>query len=238
MKNNKIHNVLITRQPEQSVEFINLLSANGYFPFLLPMIKTVGLDYKIKNKAFDYLVFSSANSVKYFLKDMKNINYGQLIAVGEKTAKFANKYGLKADITPRTFSGEGLIEYFRDKEIHGMKFLIPGPKKSTETFKTFLISRNAVVESPAVYETIPVDYDDGFVDNFLIDNKIDCVTFASPSAAEAFLRNLNSDMKIKYIISIGKTTYEYLKSFGINSKYPAKYTVESIVSLINEINKS
>jgi uroporphyrinogen-III synthase len=238
MKKNKIDNVLITRQPEQSIEFINLLSSNGYFPFLLPMIKTVELKYTIKNKAFDYLVFTSANSIKYFLKDIKKINYGQIVTVGAKTSEFAKEHGLKTDIIPKVYSSEGLIQHFRDKEIQGMKFLIPGPKKRTETFKNFLVSKNAVVEAPAVYKTQHVNYDEGFVDNFIINNKIDCVTFASPSAAEGFLKNSSSDIKIKHIISIGQTTYKYLKSHGISSEYPARYTVENIVSLINEINKS
>lgn len=35
--------VLVTRQFEQSGSFVNLLSAKGHYPFLLPMIETVQL---------------------------------------------------------------------------------------------------------------------------------------------------------------------------------------------------
>jgi len=34
------HKVLVTRQIEQSVEFINKLSFNRFYPFVIPMIKT------------------------------------------------------------------------------------------------------------------------------------------------------------------------------------------------------
>lgn len=238
MKNNVkfIEKVLITRQPEQSVEFVNLLSSRGLYPFLLPMIETVPVECEIKNKAFDYLIFTSSNAFHYFKKYINSVKYGKIAAVGKKTADAIERGGFAVNLIPEDYSGEGLVKKFMNKEINGMKFLIPGPRKTGNTLKNFLISKKAIVETPVVYETLKVDYPEGYIPEFIENNYIDCITFASPSAARSFLSQTKIPGSIKKTVVIGKTTYNYLQENGITSVYPKKYTVKDMVELICKIN--
>lgn len=234
---NLLNRILITRQPEQSVEFINLLSSNGLYPFILPMIQTVPVECEIKNKAFDYLIFTSSNAFNYFKKHIKDLNFGNIAAVGQKTAEVIESAGYHVNLIPQDYSGEGLVKIFMNKEINGMKFLIPGPRKTSNTLKNFFVSKNAVVETPVVYETLEITYPQGYIEDFIKKNEIECLTFASPSAARSFLSQANIHDTVKKIVVIGKTTYSYLNELNIDSIYPEKYTVKGMVELICKFNE-
>ena len=76
------------------------------------------------------------------------------------------------------------------------------------------------------------EYPEGYVDNFISENKIDTVTFCSPSPAKSFLRQFNGDKSLLDIVSIGTTTAHFLDKQGIVSRYPENFTVESMVEII------
>ena len=59
--------VLVTRQFEQSGSFVNLLSAKGHYPFLLPMIETVQLCPVIEPGEYEiiFLIFGNNNNQIY-----------------------------------------------------------------------------------------------------------------------------------------------------------------------------
>lgn len=238
MKNSEklLNRILITRQPEQSAEFVNLLSSRGLYPFILPMIETVPVECEIKNKVFDYLIFTSSNAFNYFKKYINSIKFGKIAAVGKKTAEAIEREGFDVNLIPEDYSGEGLVKKFMNREINGMKFLIPGPKKTSNTLKNFLVSKKAIVESPVVYETIGIQYPRGFISGFIQGNLIDCITFASPSAARSFLSQTKIPDTVKETVVIGRTTFSYLQENGINAVYPNKYTVNDMVELICKIN--
>jgi len=232
-------NILITRQVEQSVDFVNLLSKNLFYSFLLPMIETIGVDFITKKQVYDYIIFTSTNAVKFFFlkSKSKGIRY---IAVGSTTAKYLENLGINAFTPKGEFSAEGLIEYFKDIDIKDANILIPTPEKHSDLLKNFLISNGALVETVVVYKTDEIKYPSGYLNNFLIENNIDTVTFASPSAAKSFFSNaeINKDIYNLNYISIGKTTYNFLKEhFNIQSQYPNKYTAEGIVELLKELRR-
>lgn len=232
-------NILVTRQAEQSVEFINLLSKNKFYPFLLPMIETTGVDFVTKKQVYDYIIFTSKNAAKFFFlkskaKGIKNI------VVGSSTARYLENFGIKVVMPKNEFSTEGLIELFKDIDVTGLNILIPTPEKYSKTLKDFLITKGALVETIVVYKTDEVKYPLTYLNNFLIENNIDTVTFASPSAAKSFFSNseINKDIYNLNYISIGKTTYDFLKeNYNIKSHYPDKYTVEGIVELLNDLRR-
>ncbi|MCB4205488.1 uroporphyrinogen-III synthase [Deferribacterales bacterium Es71-Z0220] len=233
-------NILVTRQAEQSVDFINLLSKNLFYPFMLPMIETVGVDFVTKKQVYDYIIFTSTNAAKFFFakSKAKGVKY---IAVGSTTAKYLETYGVKAYTPKDDFSAEGLIEYFRNIDIKDTNILIPAPEKHSDTLKNFLISNGALVETVVAYKTNEVQYPEGYLNNFLIENKIDTVTFASPSAAKSFFSNAMTGMDIYNLnyIAIGKTTYKFLKeNYNIESHYPDEYTVEGVIKLLNDLRRT
>ncbi len=225
--------VLVTRQFEQSGTFINALSAKGHYPFLLPMIETVQLCPFIEEGEYEVIFFTSANAVKYFAPYHNSVHGKSYIALGEKTAHAMEVFlGVSRYTTPTVYNLDSALNIITSISLHGARILSPGAEKRTELPKDTLESMGAELITPAVYETSFAIYPDEYVNNFLIENKIDVITFCSPSAAKSFFKQYNGDKSLLDIISIGSTTADYLATLGITSKYPDKFTVESMVEII------
>ncbi len=112
------------------------------------------------------------------------------------------------------------------------RILSPGAEKRLELPVEQINEMGAELITPAVYETTFAEYPAGYLDSFIVDNKIDTVTFCSPSAAKSFLRQFNGDKSLLDIVSIGTTTALFLDKQGVISRYPENFTVESIVEII------
>ena len=227
-------NVLVTRQAEQSVEFINLLSKNGFYPFILPLIQTLPVEFETEHNNYDFIVFPSVNAVKYFLQSKNKICFNHIVSVGSKTAEYLKNLGFTSDYVPNKFSSEGLTKLFEDMEITDKTFLLPGPEKRKNEFYKFLLSKKCYAEILIVYKTLSVKYEAGYIEKFIDENKIDIVTFASPSAAKSFFSQIIDIKRELKFVSIGTTTYNYLKTLGIDSIYPNKFTTAKMVELIKE----
>ena len=225
--------VLVTRQFEQSGSFINGLSNKGHYPFLLPMIETVQLCPKIDEGDYEVIFFTSANAVKYFAP-YHHIAHGKAyIALGEKTAQAMEIFlGVSSHITPTVYNLENALKMMQSINLQGGRILSPGAEKRLEISEDIIKSMGAELLTPAVYETSFAVYPDEYVDNFIISNKIDTVTFCSPSAAKSFLKQYNGDKTLLDIVSIGTTTALFLDEMGVKSRYPEKFTVDAMVEII------
>jgi len=226
-------NILITRQASQSTDMKVLLEKAGFGAFVVPMIKTRKVDSSLSGE-YDYLILTSPNSVYYFMPYMKNVSAEKCAAVGEVTAKMMEEVGLKVDIVPEKYTGDGLKKVFADLDISGKKIIIPGPKKRAGDLVTYLRDLGADVDAPTIFETVTAEYEEGEVDRYMEEKGIEVVTFASPSAASGFLSQVKNADKYKYVC-IGKTTHEFLTENGVASVYPEKHTCEAMVELISEM---
>lgn len=225
--------VLITRQFEQSGSFVNALSAKGHYPFLLPMIETVQLCPMIEAGEYEIIFFTSANAVKYFAPYSSNIHGKAYIALGEKTAHAMEVFlGISSNITPTVYDLNHAMQIIYSIPLQNARILSPGAEKRLELPVEQLNAMGAELLTPAVYETTFAEYPAGYVDKFIIDNKIDTITFCSPSAAKSFLKQFNGDKSLLDIVSIGTTTALFLDEKGISSRYPDNFTVESMVEII------
>ena len=228
-------NVLVTRQTEQATDMMKDLSDYGHKPFLLAMIETVELSPNIDCKKYDIIIFTSTNACKYFQKYNGTVTADKYIAVGSKTAEACKEYlSIDIDFYPETFS----MEFIRDKLLsegvnHGTKILLPGAKERVNRDDSKLIERGVELNYLSIYETISVEYEKSFIDNFLLDNKIDTLTFCSPSSAKSFIKQVESINYNDYkVVSIGKTTSDFLNSHNIDNVYPEIYTTHEMIKLI------
>ena len=225
--------VLVTRQFEQSGAFVNALSAKGHYPFLLPMIETVQLCPVIEPGEYEIIFFTSANAVKYFAPYHNNIHGKAYIALGEKTAHAMEVFlGISSHITPTVYDLKNAMQIIYSIPLQNARILSPGAEKRLDLPFEQLQEMGAEVLTPAVYETTFAEYPEGYVDKFMADNKIDIVTFCSPSAAKSFLKQYNGDKALLDIVSIGTTTSLFLDKQGITSRYPDNFTVEAMVEII------
>jgi len=232
--------VLITRQPELSVEFINKLSFSRFFPYILPMIKTVPNPLVISNTKYDFIVITSSNTCQYILPFMDKIFYNRAIAVGKKTKQCMEIIGFKDVELPETFSQKGIIKYLENEDLRGKRFFLPGAEERPDDLVTFLKEKDAIVEAPTLYTTEKICYQQDYISDFLNEIGIDVVTFLSPSAAKSFFSQVTFSKikKVPLFVSIGPTTHDYLVGIGIESMYPkTEFSVDGIVDLLVSIFK-
>lgn len=117
------HRILVTREHATGFEPLEELGAEIIeFPTIeiVPPEDYDELDSAIeKIDSYTWIIFTSANGVRYFLnrffekeKDIRDLKGIKLCAIGTKTAAGINKYGMKVDLIPEEFHAEGLIEAF------------------------------------------------------------------------------------------------------------------------------
>lgn len=233
--------ILITRQPELSVEFINKLSYNRLYPYILPMIKTVPHSIIISDTKYDFVIVTSRNACNYIQPFMDKLFYSRAIAVGEKTKQCMEMVGFKDVEVPDTFSQKGIIKYLSNEDIKEKRFFLPGAEERPDDLINFLIEKGAIVEAPTLYTTEKICYQSDYITDFLNEVHIDAVTFLSPSAAKSFFSQIvfAKIKKVPIFVSIGPTTHDYLVSIGIESLYPkTDFSVDGVVDLLVSIYKA
>ncbi len=115
------HRILVTREHAEGFEQLEELGAEIIeFPTIeiVPPERYDELDISIdKINAYNWLIFTSRNGVKYFFKrffekerDIRDLSGIKICTIGTKTAQEVKKYGLKVDLVPDEFRAEGLIE--------------------------------------------------------------------------------------------------------------------------------
>ncbi|MDI6745155.1 MAG: bifunctional uroporphyrinogen-III C-methyltransferase/uroporphyrinogen-III synthase, partial [Thermodesulfovibrionales bacterium] len=117
------HRVLVTREHAGGFEPLEDLGAEIIeFPTIeiAPPENYRELDSAInKVEAYDWIIFTSGNGVKYFFrrllerdKDVRDLKGIKICAIGTKTAAEIKRYGIKVNLVPEEFNAEGLIEAF------------------------------------------------------------------------------------------------------------------------------
>lgn len=225
--------VLVTRQFEQSGSFINALSGRGHYPFLMPMIETVQLCPLIEDGTYEVILFTSANAVRYFAPYNERIRGVVYIAVGPKTAQAMETFlGVSADRIPVVHDMEHVKKLLMSIPLNGARILSPGAMERVTSDDGELEEFGAIVIKPSVYETNFAEYPKGYVDKFLVENRINTVTFCSPSAAKSFFQQFFLNPLDFDFVSIGATTADYLAGTGIQSRFPEVFTVEQMTEII------
>jgi len=224
-------NVLITREPDKVKKFASLLKQAGHCPFSLPMIECVPVDADIKGY-FDHGVFTSLNAVKYFEPYRKNVTFGQITAVGSATKKALEDAGYKVDLMPDEFSAEGLKKLFSGMDIKGLSFLLAGAETRAGDFHEWLKVNGCDADVVTIYRTEQIKRTKEEIDGFLKDNRIDVITFASPSAVKAFFACADTDITL---VAIGPTTEKEIKKHGHSCHTPDEYTLEGMIKIINNL---
>lgn len=244
--------VVVTRARRQARELIDLLELSGALVLEFPVIKTVEpedwspADTAIHNLgAYDWVVFTSANSVKSFIARMEllGVDTGSLkalrvAAVGASTARHLASHGVTIDLLPDDFVAEGLIEQFEKIGIgRGTRILLPRAFHAREVLPETLRERGAAVDVVPVYRTVPGE---GNLDTLasMETGEVDLVTFTSPSTVNNFLRlvaatDAQDVLKKVSIASIGPVTSEAIRAHGLVVDIEAKpHTVAGLAEAI------
>lgn len=254
--------IVVTRTREQASELVNLLENYGAECLEYPTISLEPVaSYEVLDKAmaeianYQWLLFTSINAVEYFFrrlfelgKDVRDLKGPKIAAVGRVTAEALVKRGIRADLLPEEFTGDGLAEVLIRSGVKGQRILIPRALKARETLPEALQGGGAEVTVAPVYQNVlPMSSageqlkDD--LRQALQDKSIDMVTFTSSSTVKNFatLMDIKSPQEMQELLSgvavatIGPITAKTAEDIGMRiDVQPAEYTIPDLVDSIVE----
>jgi uroporphyrinogen III methyltransferase/synthase len=205
--------VLVTRTREQASELARALAAAAAEPVELPTIEIrprfdrARLDAAVdalKDGAYDWLVFTSANAVDIFFDflwgrrlDARSVKSG-VAAIGPATADALKRRGIYVDVTPDPdqYTAEGLLVAFAGQpEVRGSRVFLPRAEGARDVLIDGLVERGATVDEITLYVAASPKDPDAEGLRRLRAGEIDVVTFASSSAVRNLVAMLGDDLE-------------------------------------------
>lgn len=198
----------ITRAEEQSEPEIKRALELGAQPVLLPTIE-IGppADWEPVDAAiagldeYQWLVFTSANGVNYFLNRLWETGYDarklarlKIATIGPSTAEALQQFHLRADLIPDQYRAEALAAALKPL-VQGQKILWAGANRGREVLQTELAEVSATVDKIVVYENHDVASWESESLELLESGEIDWIGLSSPSIARNFSRLLTEDIR-------------------------------------------
>jgi len=219
----------------------------------VPPEGTSALDAALERlESFDWVVFTSANGVDWFVRrlletgrDVRAMWGPKLAAIGPKTAEALQNLRLKVDYVPSEFVAEAVVREFPE-DVRGKKILIPRAAQAREVLPESLRKLGADVEVVAVYETVLDASDASSIREMLAAGQIHAVTFTSsstvknfvelvrnggsPEASEATGRLLPENV---IVACIGPITADTARSLGLEPDVVSnEYTIDGLVAAL------
>lgn len=250
----KDHRVLITREYTADYE---PLEEHGGAIFVFPTLEAVrpktyrDLDQAITHlHDYDWLVFTSRNGVHFFFKRLLESGASidalaglSICVVGPGTADALESYGLEADLVPKRFSAEGLVEAFtqpgmRLKPLKDVSFLFPRAEAARDVFPSKVRELGGIIDAPIAYRTVVPQMKRDLCESVLTAG-ITIATFTSGSTFTNFVDVIGTRalpfLSHVTVAAIGPITRDTVEETGLHvSIMPTKATIKAMVEAIIE----
>lgn len=160
--------VVVTRPAHQAEGMVSRLSELGANAIIQPAIRIREPDdWQLVDAAisqlesFDFVIFSSANGVHFFMRrllalgyDVRKLGNAKLAVIGPRTAKTLREYSLNADIQPSTYRAEALVETLTNaSSVSGKKLLLLRASRGREVLADELTAAGGHVQQVVVYQS-------------------------------------------------------------------------------------
>ena len=240
--------ILNTRARSQASTLTKKFESLGAEVIEFPTIKITapsdnfnGLDAAIKNlRGYDWIIFTSANGVENFFERLKIFKLdarafadSKVAAIGSETAQTLSKFGIIADVIPKEFRAESLVDALKD-EVAEKNILIARAEIARDVLPRELEKLGANVTVADAYKTVADAENIDEIKSQL--DSVDFVTFTSSSTVENFVKTLGIESlkKIK-TAAIGPITAQTLKNFGVDATVTAEtFTINGLVHAIKK----
>ncbi|MEE8242339.1 MAG: uroporphyrinogen-III synthase [candidate division NC10 bacterium] len=243
--------IVVTRAREQQSEFTELLEGYGAEVIECPTIALLPpKDWGTLDQALDrigsynWVIFTSANGVRFFFgrlrergRDQRVLHGIKVATIGPATAAALQEAGIHPDLVPGEYRAEAILEAL-DRDLQGMRFLIPRAAEAREVLPAGLRDRGAEVEVVPVYQTVGVTDESDTVLADLRSGQIDAVTFTSSSTVVNFAEMFpGEDLSVLFkgvtIACIGPITAETAGRYGLAADViPSAFTIPSLAEAL------
>ncbi len=188
---------------------------------------------------FDWLVFSSANGVRFLLdrlhaigRDLRALGGIRLAAIGPGTADELARYHLRADVQPEQFRAESLAAALAP-DAEGKRFLLARASRGREVLCEQLTAAGGQVEQVVVYQSTDVTAASEEIHQQLSSGSIDWITVTSSAIARSLAALFGDDLRKSRLASISPVTSATLRELGFEPAVEAEqYTIRGIVDAI------
>jgi uroporphyrinogen III methyltransferase/synthase len=249
--------IVVTRPREQAGGLVEMLRDLGAQPIEFPVIQIAPADdYTPLDRAletladYDWLVFTSVNGVRAFLKrldsskrDLRALR-AKLAAIGPATREALEQAHLKVDVTGDEFVAESLAAAIARHSVAGAAVLLVRAAEAREYLPDFLRARGARVDVVAAYRTLPTP---DLTERAwaLEENPPDWITFTSSSTVDHFFAAVDvNKISGSRLASIGPVTSARLRMATPRKPVleptveATEYTVAGLLSaILSEYNR-
>ncbi|MFV2066596.1 MAG: uroporphyrinogen-III C-methyltransferase, partial [Pirellulales bacterium] len=219
--------VLVTRPRGQTENVRNRLAELGAQVLLQDAIRIeppddwTPVDRAIKSLgSCDWLVFSSANGVRYFMErlfdqgyDLRQLGQTRLAVIGPATRDALAEYRLTADLRPDQYRAEALAEKMK-QHVHRQRVLLARASRGRQVLAEQLSEAGAHVEEIVVYNSRDVQQPQPEIVRALATGIIDWTTITSSAIARSLIGLLGQDLNRTRLVSISPLTSATLRSLG------------------------
>ena len=249
--------VIVTRAVKQSGELTRALEFLGAEVIPCPTIEIrepsswAQLDRALIHLSwYDWLAFTSANGVEYFLRRLDALGHGRaevmthrICAVGRKTAEKLKSENLLVDMTPERFTAEALVEEFIKRfgvrqRLRGSRMLLPASRTTRDVIRPAMERIGVHVEVVEAYQTVAPAASGEDVAKLFRNAEADYIIFTSPSTVANLAAILETDHLAPHLANtrvacIGPVTAEAARLHGLTVHIqPEEHTGQAVVTAI------
>ena len=239
--------IVVTRAVEQADSLCTRLAKLGAKTLVHPVIRILPPDSVLeldrcisRIDEFDWLVFVSTNSVRFFVDRFVAIHGStdlmkrkKTAVIGQATAAFfTQQCNRDVDLIPVDSNSQALGNAL-EANAQGQKLLIARADRGTQTLSRVLSAAAIDFEEVVAYRSCDVDSADPEIAKRLIEGSVDWVTITSGAIARSAVRIFGKDLSNSKLVSISPATSEVLVELGFVPDAEAEiYNMDGIVDAI------
>lgn len=243
----------VTRARDQVSDFASCLTGLGAEVVELPLIsitkaidKETLADVLVELGSYDWIVFTSANGVRFFFEefhrifdDIRALGMLRFAAVGDTTAAAIREHHIRVECQPAVATGDALADdLIATGSLDSSKVLVITGNLNRDTLVKKLENARAIVDRLQVYRTEKTDLAADAAAGDFRARGADAILFTSSSAVQSFVDQaaalqLAPSARRPLAGSIGPQTSETMRKRGLPVDFEAR--TPSLDSLIEAL---